>query len=434
MVGMGESYLAAFVLALGLGEVAAGLIATAPLLAGGAIQLVTPYGVQIIGSRRRWTILCAWLQASAFVPLVIGAIHGRLPVWAVFAVASYYWAAGMAAGPAWNVWVESIVPRLLRARYFARRTSAIQLGILLALIIGGVVLNGAKESGHPLIGFAVIFAVAGVFRVASARILAIQSEPSTTFAPGSSALGGLRLLLRFPRGPGGKLLAYILVLTAGVAIASPYFSPYMLSHLDFSYARYMILVGTAMLAKVLVLTRVAAMAHRVGLVTMLRVAWAGIVFAPGLWIVSDAYPYLLCLQVFAGSVWAVHEYATFLLLFDTIHAHRRVVILTAFNFGIAVVTVSGSLVGAWLFGVVGGGSRAYFTLFLLSSAWRAVCLVLLARIPISRLAPRRSVLRPVAVRPGIGTVLGPILATMRRRNANRRRRDRADTDRSGTGS
>src|ERR671911_456001 len=39
MVGLGETYLAAFVLALGLGERAAGLIAGAPMLAGAVLQL-----------------------------------------------------------------------------------------------------------------------------------------------------------------------------------------------------------------------------------------------------------------------------------------------------------------------------------------------------------------------------------------------------------
>ena len=39
MVGIGETYLAAFVLALGMGEIAAGLISSIPLLAGSVLQL-----------------------------------------------------------------------------------------------------------------------------------------------------------------------------------------------------------------------------------------------------------------------------------------------------------------------------------------------------------------------------------------------------------
>src|ERR1700722_18533637 len=44
MVGTGETYLPAFVLAAGLGEVIAGLIASLPQLAGGVTQLICSRG------------------------------------------------------------------------------------------------------------------------------------------------------------------------------------------------------------------------------------------------------------------------------------------------------------------------------------------------------------------------------------------------------
>jgi hypothetical protein len=124
MVGMGEAYIAAFALALGLGEIAAGLVVTLPLLAGGVLQLVTPAGVRWLRSARRWTVLCAGLQAASLVPFALGALAGRLPAWTVYAAATLYWAAGMAATPSWNLWVE----RSCRAgapALFARRTGLV---------------------------------------------------------------------------------------------------------------------------------------------------------------------------------------------------------------------------------------------------------------------------------------------------------------------
>ncbi|HKC50660.1 MAG TPA: hypothetical protein VKF60_07695, partial [Myxococcota bacterium] len=40
MVGAGETYIAAFALALGLGDIVAGYVASVPLLAGALLQLV----------------------------------------------------------------------------------------------------------------------------------------------------------------------------------------------------------------------------------------------------------------------------------------------------------------------------------------------------------------------------------------------------------
>src|SRR5581483_2154516 len=58
MVGVGETYVPAFVLAIGLGEVFAGLITTVPLLIGSILQLISPWAVQCWQSHRRWVVCC----------------------------------------------------------------------------------------------------------------------------------------------------------------------------------------------------------------------------------------------------------------------------------------------------------------------------------------------------------------------------------------
>lgn len=59
MVGCGETYLPAFALAAGFGPVAAGLVATIPLLAGAIAQLITPLAVVRLGTNRGWVVACA---------------------------------------------------------------------------------------------------------------------------------------------------------------------------------------------------------------------------------------------------------------------------------------------------------------------------------------------------------------------------------------
>src|SRR6516165_6423850 len=80
MVGIGETYFPAFVLAMGMGEIAAGLVASIPLLVGAILQMISPVAVVRLGSNRRWVITCVALQALSFLPLVIAAVLGRLPV------------------------------------------------------------------------------------------------------------------------------------------------------------------------------------------------------------------------------------------------------------------------------------------------------------------------------------------------------------------
>jgi len=413
MVGMGEAYIAAFALALGLGEIAAGLVVTLPLLAGGFLQLVTPAGVRWLGSARRWTVLCAGLQAASLAPFALGALAGRLPAWAVYAAATLYWAAGMAATPSWNLWVERLVPRRVRLRYFARRTGLVQLGMLASLVGGAALLEGAEAAGRPLVGFALIFALAALGRAVSTRMLAAQSETAPTdIAP--VGLAPRALLGEFSHGAGGRLLVYLLAFTASVMIAGPYFSPYMLVRLDFSYWEYMALIGTALLAKVLVLPRMAGLARRLGLVALLRLAWLGILGLPAFWLLSQAFVYLLALQVISGVFWAVQEYAVFLLLFETIPAARRIALLTAYNLGNALATIGGSLLGAALFATAGGEAAGYVLIFVASTLARGLCLALLLRVRGAARLPRPAVFRLEAIRAEMGGVLRPVLATVRR--------------------
>jgi len=417
MVGVGESYLAAFVLALGLGEVASGLVTTIPLLIGGAIQLVTPLGIRRFGSRRRWAVLCAAIQAFSFVPLIYGALSGALPGSLVFASAAVYWGAGMAVSPAWSAWMERLIPRRVRTQFFARRSSLGQLGLVVGLAGGGLLLDQSSRAAMPLFGFAIVFAVALVARAISASLLASQTDVKPVEAPGEGGFPAIRLVTSVPARPVVSLIGYLLSLTAAVTVASPFFSAYMLAELELTYLRYMMLVGSALTAKVFALALAGHAARRFGLAGLLRFAWIVIAIVPALWLVSDSYGYLLALQALSGIAWALHEYATFLLLFETIREARRVAVLTAFNFGNAVATVGGSLVGGAM--LESGGGTAYATIFLVSTVARLAAGALLVFVVDRKVPEQRPFFRTIAIRPDMGAVLRPILATIRKRTGRR---------------
>ena len=88
MAGVAEVYLPAFGLALGMPPVAAGLLASLPLLAGGVLQMVAPRVIQRARSLRGWVSLCMGVQALAFVPLVIIALSGVVATPIVFGSAA----------------------------------------------------------------------------------------------------------------------------------------------------------------------------------------------------------------------------------------------------------------------------------------------------------------------------------------------------------
>src|SRR5208283_1658370 len=90
MVGVGETYLPVFVLALSGSQLACGLVSTVPLVIGALLQLGSPWLVRKCGSYRRMVSFGALVQAVTFLPLLTAAILGHMSVVLVFALVAVY--------------------------------------------------------------------------------------------------------------------------------------------------------------------------------------------------------------------------------------------------------------------------------------------------------------------------------------------------------
>lgn len=411
MVGIGETYLPAFALAIGHGEVAAGLLATLPMLAGAVVQLVTPLGVRTLASYRRWVVLCARLQALSFAPLIVGALLGRLDLQWIFLAAAAYWSFGLATSPAWNAWVGVLIPPERRAAYFARRSRWAQAALFAGIVAGGLILDRGRASGSVSVAFAVLFVTACAARLTSSVYLASQSEPPD-LARSHRNLTARELYSRFRRGNSGRLLAYLLALQVAVHVAAPFFTPYMLVEIELSYARFTALTAASFLARVLVLPSLGRLAHHLGSGALLWIGAAAVVPLPALWLVSDSFGYLFALQLLAGAAWAALELATLLAFFEALDVRERTSILTVFNLANAAAMALGTLLGGELFILFAGNSLAYAAVFAVSSAARLATLALVRKVPRVVEVGEIPALRTVAVRPSIGALQRPVLPTL----------------------
>lgn len=410
MVGLGESYVPAFALAIGLGDVAAGLLATGPMLAGACLQLVTPFGVRVLGSYRRWVVWCARLQALSFIPLLVGALAGGVGIAWVVAATVAYWAFGMSAGPAWNAWVTSLVPEDMRETFFARRTRAAHAALLVGLVFGGLGLEFGRSHGVELAVYGVLFAGALLSRLISAQYLASQSERPGLIEEHRS-LGPTATWRRLRDGGSLRVLQYLLVMQVVTNIAAPYFTPYMLNRLALSYGEFMALVAASFLSRVAVLPWLGRLARDHSVRRLLWLGGLGIVPLPVLWLVSDAFVYLLAIQLLAGCAWAAIELATTLSFFEGIAEADRASVLSVFNLANALAMVGGALIGAALLSHFEASSHLYAWLFAASTAGRLLAASLLGRTPASTRGDAGIQLRTLAVRPSGVAIQRPIIAS-----------------------
>ena len=408
MVGIGETYLAVFVLAIGLGEITSGLISTVPLLIGSVLQLIAPWVIHGLGSNRRWVVLCAVVQSLAFVPLVIGALAGAMPIWLVFAVASVYWAASLGCGPAWNTWMGTIVPPRLRANYFARRSRASQVATLLGFLAGGVLLQIATPAGYELWAFALLFLIAGVCRFVSASFLFGMSEPE----PPTGELRRVSFFSMLRGHPNTGLLVFLLLIQVCVQISGPFFTPYMRNHLGMQYWEYTAVCGIQFAAKILAMPFLGRLAQRLGADRLLWVMSLGIIPLAALWIISDSLLSILALQATAGVFWGGYELAALLLFFETIPAKERTSLLTNFNVANSAAVCLGSLCGGWLLSHLGDSQQSYYILFGLSSSLRAIVVSGLVWLPRIRLKTKPMAMRSIGMRATDTSLDEPVLSSI----------------------
>lgn len=413
MTGCGETCFVAFALAAGLGEVTSGLLATVPLVIGAALQLATPWGLRKVGSLRRWVAGNAAIQACSLLPLVAMAERETVPAWALFALASIYWASGLATAPAWNTWVTTLVPGPVRAGYFAHRSRLVQLGLIAGMALGGVLLQSGRGGENELRMFAVVFLIAFLARAISSLLLRRQSDAPLGFES-TLHLPSRATLSPFLRAGRGRLvLMYMLAVTMSVQVSGPYFTAYLLEHLGFGYLELMSIFGCTVASKVVFLPAIGRYAKRHGPVRLLWIGGLAITPAATLWLVSGEFWYLFCLQFAVGAGWACWEMATFLLVFDTIPERERASVLTLFNFANAIAIVLGSLVGALVLRGVGVGALGFAMLFGVTGAMRATTLFMLAAISGRGVRGRgRTVeLQPLSARPGASSIDLPMLAS-----------------------
>jgi MFS family permease len=412
MVGIGETYLPAFALAAGLGEVAAGLVATVPLVAGAVLQLVSPAAVRRLNSHKWWVVLCAACQALAFLPLALGAYSNQVAGFLVFGMAAIYWGAGLATGPAWNTWAGTLVPDDLRHGFFARRTRFSQVGTLGGFVAGGLALQYTKDWSAACTPFAALFVVAGIARLISVGFLASQSEPQPPDDDHRHVSLGELFGPRACRSD-GPLLLYLLAVQAAAQFAGPYFTPFMLKQIRFSYLEYVLLIGVSFLAKALALPALGRLARRIGTRQLLWIGGVAIVPVSGMWLVSTSFAYLVLVQVAAGLAWAAYELAMFLLFFEAIPEKERTSVLTIYNVGNALATAVGATMGAVVLWYAGKTPETYLMIFGISSLGRLAAILLLLRVPpIDARAAILPARRMLSLRPAVGSVDRPILASL----------------------
>lgn len=368
MVGLGETYFSAFVLALGLGEFYSGMVTVLPVMVGALIQLSAPRLSQELKTTKRWVVFCVSLQALSFLPLAYAAYSQTMSPIMLFASITLYWAAVMSAGPFWQKWMGEIIPERSRAEFFAERGRIMQAFVFAGILFGGIVLHYNFDRFSKAQNFIFLFLVAFLCRAISGYFLSQQSESKAPIS--EDHVGWKEFLKRIRKDDRTQVLAMLILFQATVQISGPYATAYMLSHLKLDYSSYMILLAVSFLAKIVVYPFLGRFIEVKSANRLLMVGVCGIAPLPICWLFSDHFFYLAFLQILTGIFWGCFELASFMMLFEVIPSKERAAVQSKYNLLNSIGMVVGSWVGGTLLSMGSNLRQGYENTYSVSTALR----------------------------------------------------------------
>jgi len=348
MTGGAESYFSAFGVFLRATTAQIGILASLPPLLASFMQIVSAWLGRATGHRRQIIVWGAILQALTLVPLAL--LPSLFPTHAVpllILTAVVYFFGPNLGSPQWGSLMGDLVPENRRGRFFALRTKFASIASFSALIGAGLVLEGFDTLGITYWGFVTVFLTAAIARFASAYHLRQMIDP-----PGHVAAievswhrdlwQGLKDtgLLRFS--------VFFASMQFAVAIASPFFTLYMLRDLEFSYVAFMINSAASVCVQFLTLNRWGRLSDLFGNRLILITTGSIIPLMPALWVLSTNYYYLLAVQAVSGLLWAGFSLSASNFVFDLTPPSRRATLMAAHNVLAAAAVFLGAALGGSL--------------------------------------------------------------------------------------
>lgn len=374
MFGAGESYLQAFAVFLKASTAQITLLSALPSLLGSIAQLASAWVAGYAVRRKTLIIVGVLLQSVAWLPIIaLAFIPVDTSVALLIAAVVLYYIGGQFAAPPWSSLISDLVPERRRGRFFGRRTQFMSIMTFASLTAAGVALEFSEQRALAHWGFAGIFVIAVAARLYSLIQLMGMHEPVARLAP--FTLPPLRGL--FERMLGSDFVRFALFvgfMNLAVAIASPFFTLYMLRDLKFSYLEFTAASAFYVLMQFAALKLWGRLSDVFGNLRVVQITCVVFPTLPLLWVLFPNFWAILVIQLIGGVAWAGFGLAAGNFLYDVVPPERRAA-YSAVHQTISNTAVFG---GALLGGLLAthaprelhfGGYTVAFT----SGLWLALC-------------------------------------------------------------
>jgi len=347
MVGFGESFFGAYVVALKASHFMIGLVGSLPQTMGSLAQLLSIQVARLFKSRKRMVTTLVLLQAFLYFPITLGMLFpSGIGLVLILVSITLYFMIGMIVVPTWIDWMGFLVPPGIRGRYYGIRNSITGFFSLFSFLIAGIFLQFMDKNNLVWWGYGILFFLAFVSRIFSFWFLLHVDDTRATLPPPLLSHRPLfPSLKKLPRTPFFPFLMQSVLMNMAVYISGPYFTPYMLQDLHFSYWTFTYILAIPMLVKALAMPIWGKICDLYGNRNVLAFSATFLGTLPLLWTVSRSVAFIALVQVISGFLWAAYDLSSFNTLYDMTPEKSRMkysILLNSIN---ALAFISGALIG-----------------------------------------------------------------------------------------
>lgn len=379
MMGITDYYLIPFALFLGATTPEIGFLVALPNLMGSIAQLFAVRAVRAAGSRLRFIVQGAALQAALLIPaagLALRVFPGRIG--ALIALMTGFRMVANLIGTAWGSLMSDYLSPEKRGSYFGWRSQLVGIAGVVGMGFGGCLLYFMKKIS-PALGFFILFFCASLFRFASVYLLGKMTDLPLIRTPGSD-FTFLMFLRRFRESNFVKFILFVSSITFATHLAGPYFSVYMLRDLRFDYLHYMAVHLSAVISGLVAFPIWGRHADLVGNARILKLTSFGVPLVPFLWLISGNPVYLMMVEAYAGFVWCGFNLSSTNFIFDAVSPAKRVRCIGYFT----LINGMSIFLGASLGGFLAGRLPVWFRYQLLTLVFLSGVLRMLAHLFLER--------------------------------------------------
>lgn len=269
MLGLRDTFITPFAIALGATTGQVGLLTAAPNLLASLAQVKSADITEALKSRKKVISVSVFVQALMFFPifLIPFLIKERQVEFLIFFYTIHLLFGNFAAAP-WGSLIAKYIPSRKRGRYFGFRNKTLGLINTASAVLGGFLLHRFHR-GNVFVGYGILFFIALFTRLASWHYLNKMYEPPFKIKE-EEKFTFFEFVSKIKRSNFTRFVFYVAAMVFCVNISAPFFAVYMLKDLSMSYPVYTLITVAASITMLLVMDRWGSRADIFGNIKILK--------------------------------------------------------------------------------------------------------------------------------------------------------------------